>query len=172
LAVAALLTLALAPAASAISNFQAFLTMEQGSPSLAIGAAQITYDELTGRVTIDTTALGLDGTLSALPYTMVIPGMAIYLGDSGDWISLSGAMRGMGSHLDLDPCAGAAIRARCIEIFESGLMSKEGGYLNLETDEGEGNIRGFLTFVPEPGTGVLAGLGLAGLAVFGRARRR
>lgn len=161
-----------ASATSATSNFQAFLTMEKASPSLAIGAAQLAYDGVTGLLSIDTTVLGITGGLVPLPYSLHLPGMVVSMGDASDWLSLSGTLRGMGSHLDLDPCAGASGRENCIANFEAGLMASGGTYLELVTDDGTASIAGELRLVPEPGTGVLAGIGLASLAFMGRRRVR
>lgn len=165
----ALLSLLVSQAASAASmNLHAFLMPHAAGP-LAIGAAQLVYDPASDTLSIDTTALGISLLTLPQPYWLHLSDRAMSLGSSEDWRSLPGRVRGIGSHIEINPCAGdvdQSCRAHLMDELVNGAT--------LSLSEGRGlDIAGSLEVseTPEPGSGVLAAVGLVGLAAFGRRHR-
>jgi hypothetical protein len=174
-----------APVAATPFAFDVLLTSDQVYPtdtgSSAAGLATLRYDPDTDLLSANVLVVGV----SRADLIDVGPGLGpihlhggapdqnggvlVSLGNIGDWqdVVIDGDVLGISlSTGDLDVTGVANLEALLIQTEGSKT------YLNLHTQQfGGGEIRGNVPPVPEPGTALMLGLGLAGLARAGSRAR-
>jgi hypothetical protein len=175
-------------ATGAVFVYDAFLSGPSESPpnaSPGTGFAEVDYDNLLHTLTVQVTFSGLLGTTTAshIHSATAVPGTGT-AGVATTTPSFSGFPLGVtsGSYsntLDLtlassyNPSfvtANGGTTASAEVALIAGMNAGE-AYLNIHTTVVPGGeIRGFLTLVPEPSTFALAGVGAAALLIFRRRR--
>ena len=186
LAIAAL-SLLLAPAASAVTIFTATLSGAQQNPPVATsasGSATLTLNDAQDRLEISIQLNGLDLDGNQTPGTNLddvvlahihraavgVNGSVVFgfIGPNSDTngdLMIDAAAGTIFSAWDLTEGAGTTLAAELQNLANQLL------YINIHTvANGGGEIRGQI--VPEPGTSLLFGLGLLGLAARRLGRRR
>jgi CHRD domain len=162
-------------------HFSTLLTSDQeatdtGSP--AAGSALLTYDPDTQLMSVNALVVGIErsdlidvGGAGPFHLHSGLPGMSgpilVGLGAIGDWqdVVIGGIALGISlSAIDIDLTG--MLTGQEIADLESLLLQSDGSktYLNLHTaDFPNGEIRGDIPAVPEPGTAALLAIGLAEL---------
>jgi hypothetical protein len=193
LALAAVAALSLAATAPALAHIQAYsgsYVTEGGGGRSGSGTLYMEYDEHDNTLAITTTFAGLSGTTTVAHIHCCTAsantgnaGVALAGGVNGSLINfpvgVQGATYSQNFDLELTAVYGLAFlnnnggtansaRDAMLTAFDSGRA-----YLNIHTSPnfGGGEIRAWITPVPEPGTWALMALGLAGVAAAARRRR-
>ena len=189
IAVALAAALAAAPAAAAVYVFSAKLTGAAEAPpnaSPASGLARVTFDDGLHTMTVDVNFADLIGNVTAAHIHAATPtpfsGVA---GPATQTPTFAGFPSGVknGSYLQtFDMSLASSYRAAYLAGFSGAaaaeaalITAAKGGqaYFNVHTTQFPGGeIRGFLTSVPEPATWGLMLLGFGTAGVMLRSRRR
>jgi hypothetical protein len=192
LALAAVAALALAASAPALAHIQAYsgtYVTEGGGGRTGSGTLYMEYDEDDNTLAITTTFAGLSGTTTVAHIHCCTAmassgnaGVALAGGAGGSLINfpvgVQGATYSQNFDLGLNSVYGLSFlnnnggtangaRDAMLAAFDTGRA-----YFNIHTSPnfGGGEIRAWITPVPEPGTWALMALGLAGMAAAARRR--
>jgi hypothetical protein len=174
-------------APAALYQYSIYFTDQgEANPSPGIGFGTAAYDSATHMLSLQAVFSGLQGTTTAshIHAATAIPGTG-NAGVATTTPSLAGFPLGVASGsysgvLDLtqasswNPAYVAAHGASIAQAETDFIDAVNGGqaYWNIHSSFGTGGeIRGFLTAVPEPGTLALAGLGATALAARVRCRK-
>jgi len=179
---AVLMTGSLLSAQAAIFNYSVTLDGPSESPANAspgTGSGTVSYDSTLHTLALSVTFSGLTGTTTAshihaatvnpfagtagvattTPYFAGFP-IGVTSGSYANTLDLTLASSWNGSYI-----TGNGGTTASAETALANAMAAGKAYLNIHSQTfGGGEIRGFLTVVPEPGTLALAGLGAIGLA--------
>jgi len=186
----ALMFYSLVPAYATIFSYNVFLDGPSESPantSPGTGTASVIYNDTAHTLFIDLVFSGLLGTTTAshIHAATVNPG-TLTAGVATTTPSFAGFPSGVtsGSYtVTLDMTLASSYNPAYVtanggtpataEVALASAMASDKAYLNIHTSAfGGGEIRGFLTPVPEPTTLALVGLGGLGMAMLARNKKR